>query len=540
MSKFVLFTSFLKRKTPHQRFRFLLVATWLLAAAFLCFEFISQQFEEYSIDHKLKKHQQKQLELLKSELDLQVQHLVKTFPAFLDSVEFLNKTVESTRSGPHFVYSPIQYGQPLDYWDRVQLVKNQVWMLNYAFPLIQSGQLNTIEVSLVDPHNNLIRNSVVPYLQMGPDKIAFFSYPMKGLFHQITKHAIGQLKTIKLNDDYFDKIVFESDGSETFYSSLGLTPMVVDVAANHLIRPQKTRHVQVNVQTGQIELNYAILLNSKIYNWKAKTKEKTAIALLKAVKKLDNQFLSSVSERIGGDPLAMVVGSSVALVTNQNRFKLRVGKDGLLEKEGNVQIHQQAYQSDWINSKIRLAVLSKRAQDESASISLYRSVFVVLLIALFFSAVFWIIFENQLSIEDRVETVIPAGPKINTGNVQENLDLTPDEPHAEQYLLIENNGESSTIPITDISHISVSDHYCSIYYLKDNQWTSWMIMERLKTFEERYQGFLLRINRSTLINPSRIKTVQFVQRKLIMEGEAKTLLGISQSALDEVKSVMSN
>ena len=65
-----------------------------------------------------------------------------------------------------------------------------------------------------------------------------------------------------------------------------------------------------------------------------------------------------------------------------------------------------------------------------------------------------------------------------------------------------------------------------------------MIMERLKTFEVRYNRLLLKINRSTLINPERIDKIQLLQRKLTMQGEPDFLLTISQSSLEAVKAIL--
>ncbi|MBU2647074.1 LytTR family transcriptional regulator [bacterium] len=82
-----------------------------------------------------------------------------------------------------------------------------------------------------------------------------------------------------------------------------------------------------------------------------------------------------------------------------------------------------------------------------------------------------------------------------------------------------------------ISHIKVEDHYCTVVYLKDTEWRQWIVYEKLKTFEQQYPQRLLRINRSTLVNPEMVVKVEKTGGKhlITMKGTPTTPFPLTPS-----------
>ena len=483
-------------------------------------------------------NQQKQLRLLESELESEIRHLVQIFPAFVKSQELQAKIIEATLVGPYFVYSPQHYGQPIDYWDRVQILRRQIWMVNYFLPLLQSQHLDYLGVYLFDPHNNLLRNSLAPFVELRHQEVSFYSYPVKGLFHRLIKHIQTQLDSIALSDEYFDQVIYNISEKDTLYSALGFEALEIPsspIPGNEFLNRSKLR-----IKKGDkgLVLENVITLEEEIYNWKSKKRESTSIVTLIAQKHLNSAYLEGIRDKFGSDEMVIATDSGDVIAS------LETFKEAPAKNEGYIDIDSHRFhftgkdfQSDSLESDIRLFVLTRQDQVALNPSSDYRSVALTGIITILLGLMAWFYFKTNQ--RPGHQTKISESPGVDWSNPANGITLSnPKENQKEKYLLIEDKGKSQTIELKDVSHIRVTDHYCTIVYLQENQWKSWMIMERLKTFEVRYNRLLLKINRSTLINPERIDKIQLLQRKLTMQGEPDFLLTISQSSLEAVKAIL--
>ncbi len=99
------------------------------------------------------------------------------------------------------------------------------------------------------------------------------------------------------------------------------------------------------------------------------------------------------------------------------------------------------------------------------------------------------------------------------------------------FITIEENKRPFSVPVEKVSHITVEEHYFTVFYHHQNRWKQWNTFGNLKEFDENFPGVFTRINRSTLINPKRILEFQIEKTPyhLIMEGDPAHAIPVSQS-----------
>ncbi len=513
----------------------LLVAIGIIGCSVILNEFISYRNNISKTRQGFSQNQTHQLELLRTELDNEIRHLVNIFPAFVKSEEFLQKVNGTTLSGPYFVYSPQLYGQPIDYWDQVQLIRRQIWMLNYFLPLIQSEHLDSIVVNLIDPHNNLIGNALIPFLEIQRDRTSFYSYPVKGLFHEYSKQSIPGLEKIQLSDKYFDQIIYDTSGRKTLYSAMGFNKTTSKIGKLKNEDETYQDNIKVTLNQDQIIFKKSFELSSSIYNWKSKKREHTLIARIVAQKQLTDSFLLNIKKRFGSDHLAIANDNKIVLSTGrkiQLPQKQSIGEIKL--QSGTFLFKINPYENDLLSGKLNLVVLTNTKVMDLNQYSFIRFLVIPAGITILLLSLTYFFIQsrpNEKSSQDFSQS------SIAPADVSDSIEQEVSESDTDQFLLIEENGTTTPVPFDCISHIRVADHYCTIFYERDNSWRNWMIIERLKTFEKRYNGLLVRLNRSTLINPARIDKIQLLQRKLTMDGEPGNLLTISQTSLDQIKNI---
>ena len=92
----------------------------------------------------------------------------------------------------------------------------------------------------------------------------------------------------------------------------------------------------------------------------------------------------------------------------------------------------------------------------------------------------------------------------------------------EEFIPLNFDERIEKVNLSMVSHIKVEDHYCTVVYLKQNEWLQWTVYGKLKTFEEAYPTRLIRINRSVLVNPDMVAKVGKSGGKhlIILKGEA--------------------
>lgn len=88
------------------------------------------------------------------------------------------------------------------------------------------------------------------------------------------------------------------------------------------------------------------------------------------------------------------------------------------------------------------------------------------------------------------------------------------------FLRLKNNERIEKINLNQISHIIVEDHYCTVVYYKDKEWQKCVLYEKLTNFEQKYPSYLLRINRSTLVNPKMVKKLKKIEGKYYISMKA--------------------
>lgn len=121
---------------------------------------------------------------------------------------------------------------------------------------------------------------------------------------------------------------------------------------------------------------------------------------------------------------------------------------------------------------------------------------------------------------------------------------TPESPKKAEPVIfpVEENKRLLPIPIEKISHITVEEHYFTVFYFYKKEWRQWNTFGNLKEIDEKYPGFFVRVNRSTLINPQRIVIVNLEQEPyhLTMEGNQETPIPISKSKKKMINELLAN
>ena len=105
------------------------------------------------------------------------------------------------------------------------------------------------------------------------------------------------------------------------------------------------------------------------------------------------------------------------------------------------------------------------------------------------------------------------------------------ENRKEQLLTLRSNDRIEKVSIDTVSHISVRDHYCTVFFQKENRWEQRMVYEKLKNYESRFKNHLVKINRSTLVNPSMVGKIEKSAGKywVFMKGELDSPISLSVS-----------
>jgi len=89
------------------------------------------------------------------------------------------------------------------------------------------------------------------------------------------------------------------------------------------------------------------------------------------------------------------------------------------------------------------------------------------------------------------------------------------------YLFLKDSERVEKIDIRQVSFIKVEDHYCTVVYQKEQEWQEWTVYEKLKNFEEKHQASLVRINRSTLVNPQWVEKIEKNKGKHLIHMKCK-------------------
>jgi len=107
-------------------------------------------------------------------------------------------------------------------------------------------------------------------------------------------------------------------------------------------------------------------------------------------------------------------------------------------------------------------------------------------------------------------------------------------------LLTEEDGTPLKVLVANISVISVSDHYLDFVFEHQGTFERHTVHGRLKDYEESMAGRLLKINRSTLINPKYIQEYKESEGKgiFLMKGSPEDPFGLSISRKTEILNLL--
>jgi|GEM_PF-2025296 len=108
------------------------------------------------------------------------------------------------------------------------------------------------------------------------------------------------------------------------------------------------------------------------------------------------------------------------------------------------------------------------------------------------------------------------------------------------FLIRKENGIKEKIQVTNISCIHIKDHYCLVTYKREEQWQQWLVHEQLKNLELKFSDNLVRINRSTLVNPHMIRRIDGKKGKYLvtLQGTAEATFAITRSRQHLVEELM--
>ena len=102
---------------------------------------------------------------------------------------------------------------------------------------------------------------------------------------------------------------------------------------------------------------------------------------------------------------------------------------------------------------------------------------------------------------------------------------------AAPLLTLKSNDRIEKVNIHAVSHITVQDHYCTVFFQSDNEWEQRTVYERLRNYENRFQDYLVKVNRSTLVNPNMVRKIEKSNGKFVvlMKGEPELPISLSAS-----------
>ena len=478
--------------------------------------------------------QNRALDSIKAEFDHTIEQLAVAFPAYINSSEFNKKVVTATLVGPYFVYLPQHYGEAIDHWDHVQLAQNQVWMLNFIIPVFKSLRLDSAVIYLIDPYDNLLRKSIAPLIELDSHAVSFFSFPVKGLFHKLHKFTRQREEPLTVDENYLERIKLDPLKSKTLYTAIGFQKTVLSYSSAPKIEESFFKGVNVKREKGALRLRKFLRISQSVYNWKEKTKKITPIAVVMAGRSVNRLFLEVAKKWENREFLLLQQSTILVSSLKGMTGTIDTGKNRHQTGKSVYRIHSKPYRNHHLNTNFDIAVLTDESIRAKSYAYFYQTAAITggLSVLLLLSLLFYLAKTITLRVPSR------SASTTSHQTVASNIKPAREDSSAtREFFLIESEGKSLTIPLHAISHIKVTDHYCTLYYQQENRWKHWMAMERLKTFEERYPGFFIKINRSTLINPIRIRRSQLMQRKLIMEGEPENVFTISRSALDRMKRI---
>ena len=448
--------------------------------------------------------------------------------SYLESEEFKNKVREITLAGPYFVYTPQSYGEEIDHWDKVVLAQRQVWMLRHFLPIIKDNSVDQISLYLSDPHNNLYSNLKIPFLEIYQQTLSFFTYSNKGVFKSIEKYAGNISKTKILDESFFSKILFDPDRATELYSAMGFKKTQLNRDELPIIQYQKEGIPDIvsGIDTEELTIRIIKTIRLNLYDWKLKGEKSSLAFHITFNKFLDSALLNSLKKNGDRYELGLTIDQKTILSLGEKRGLNYPDKSDQIELAGQTyRIKKMQMVQNLVPKKVYLFVLTPMVLlDEILNFFYFKTLLTTSAILMLLAPALFYFYRHS--------------DKNRTIENQPEEETPPNQTDAPDYFLIENKGVTKTIPINNISHITVADHYCTIYYREGESWKQWLILERLRTFEKKYPHLLRRISRSSLINLEYVLKIQPLQRKLTMCGEPETAFTISQSKLEEIQQLV--
>lgn len=481
------------------------------------------------------------------EVDNSVERLSNIVTTLLSSQTLRARITKITEISPYFVFTPDSYGVDVDYWDRVRMVEHQIWMLQSFLPTIQSNEWDYVGLYFLDPHTNSPPSRPLPFLEINKDQTTVYTYSPKGNVKEALRFSGDSAALLQMEKQYFDRAIYSPQMGTDLYLLMGLTGTRTSLDEIHSPAISSFERVQISHSLENVHLRMQRTIELTTYNWKSQQRENTSVMMMIAEKKLSSFDLKEFKRRIGGDDLAIVINGQVIassfdppiteLPGDMTNGLHGVAPQDTTEVEINGSsylVYQSEYQHTALEGTFQLVVFGEQAHLQQELTAYYTTVLISVALVILLLIPFLLYLNRRPSVEQAASVPVPADPPSEPLASQSEIHK-PDE----EYMIMEEEGKSLTIHPDQVSHIKVTDHYCTIVYRADEVWKSCMLLDSLKSFEERYPGRFLSINRSTLINPHWIEKIQLHQRKIIMEGDSETTFTISQSRVENLKEHLS-
>jgi hypothetical protein len=119
--------------------------------------------------------------------------------------------------------------------------------------------------------------------------------------------------------------------------------------------------------------------------------------------------------------------------------------------------------------------------------------------------------------------------KINQG-----LQAGSHKASADAMITFNSGKRSIQLNANSISHISVDDHYCFIYYRDGEVWSKTDVAQPLKEIKKLLPGSFLQVHRSHIINPQHLGAIQTVHRAYTLHLVSGDSLPMSKHRINQV------
>jgi hypothetical protein len=139
----------------------------------------------------------------------------------------------------------------------------------------------------------------------------------------------------------------------------------------------------------------------------------------------------------------------------------------------------------------------------------------------------------QAFLKRALENELEQLRRINEG-LQDGFPAGSHENVKDEVITFTSGKRTISITANCISHISVDDHYCYVYYRDGESWTKTDVAQPLKEVKALLPEFFLQVHRSHIVNPQHLRAIERGNRSYRLQLACDESLPISKHRINEV------